>query len=267
MGNCSLLFVEIVAESYKEGSCTANWQQNQISSLVMCSYFESLSDMTCRLCAVVFTHTEVDYCELKLNWYSLNREKFNNFLVWKWQHLHGSMCCFISKIQQQFNFDVIAGHAGPSWAGWFSKLWANWSQFDNLTLVACVCMCICSGRVVLYIFNFHSFISRIQYILIRKQFPRWYIRGEVTEGIFSLDKIDLRLWQYCFQGRRKIRRSGGKWFAPLLQVSHICKCYFRWSILLIGGLNTNSFILEMPSMKVLWVRFSLCPKDVMYILI
>lgn len=160
--------------------------------------------------------------------------------------------CFISKIQQQFTFDVIAGHAGPLWAGWFSKLWANWSQLDNLTSVARVCMCICSGRVVLYIFNFHSFISRIQYILIRKQFPRRYIRGEDTEGIFSPDEIDLRLWQFCFQGRRKIRRSGGKWFPPLLlQVSHICKSYFRWFILLIGGLNTNAFILEMPSMKVL----------------
>lgn len=119
-----------------------------------------------------------------------------------WQHM-----LLYKQDSKKVTFDVIAGHAGPSWAGWFSKLWANWSQLDNLTLVACVC--ICSGRVVLYIFNFHSFISRIQYLPIRKQFHRRYVRGEVTEGIFLPDKIDLHLWQFCFQGRRKVRRMEG----------------------------------------------------------
>lgn len=143
----------------------------------------------------------------------------------------------------------------------------NYEQTDHSS-ITWPWLHVCAYASAVYIFKFHSFISRIQYILIRKQFPRKYIRREVTEGIFSPEKIDLHLWQYCFQGRRQIRRNGGKWFPPLLlQVSHICKCYFRRSVLLIGGLNTNAFILEMPSMKVLWIRFSLCPKDVMYILI
>lgn len=99
------------------------------------------------------------------------------------------------------------------WAGWLSKPQTNWPELDDAT--SCV-------RAFLFIFNFPLFISSLRCIPIRKPLPQQHIRGGCAGGFFFffffLPRINrfYSLWQFCFQGRRKIRwLDGGKHFFPV----------------------------------------------------
>lgn len=117
-------------------------------------------------------------------------------------------------------------------------------------LCLCVCPCLCSGHVFLCAFNFRSFISEPRCILIRKPLAWQHIREGRTGGILYPEKIDLRLWQFCFQGRRKIRWLEGNAFPPVPPTILSClQIIFLECIWLITGL-TIALILKNAESKV-----------------